>query len=166
MNVSFALTLTLLIPLTASGAVLNPHAASPVRASASDIPALHVYGSRDARHRPGTAGAKLDAALAELSSYLGQVRPETALEDLHSLSPAARFMQRPSRAAGATPLVLVDAVTRGDAQKLKNALDALGLQNPAIYLNDVSGWLPVDKIEAATARTELHSMRAAMSRAR
>ena len=35
-----------------------------------------------------------------------------------------------------------------------------------MYSNDVSGWLPVDQIEAATARAELHSMRAAMSRTR
>ena len=58
----------------------------------------------------------------------------------------------------------VDAITRGDPQQLKAALVRLGLQRPAVYLNDVGGWLPVSALEAAAASTELHSIRAAMSR--
>ncbi|MGC2031745.1 MAG: S8 family serine peptidase [Steroidobacteraceae bacterium] len=67
---------------------------------------------------------------------------------------------------GATPLVLIDAVTRGDPERLKAALVALGLQHPAVYSNDVGGWLPVTQLDAATARDEVHSIRAAMSRTR
>src|SRR5262249_7285741 len=42
----------------------------------------------------------------------------------------------------------------------------LGLQHPAVYANDVGGWLPVNRIGAATALGELVSIRASMSRAR
>src|SRR6185312_15652664 len=108
-------------------------------------------------------GAKLDSALAELTAHLDLANTQNAVADLRSLSPAARFVQRSS---DATPLVLVDAVTRGDPQQLKNALVALGLQNASVYSNDVSGWLPITQLEAAAASGELHSMRAAMPRAR
>jgi hypothetical protein len=121
-----------------------------------------VFGGRSAQQRLSAGGAKLDAALADLTAHLNRASPQSAW-DMHSLSPAARFMQR---ASDATPLVLIDAVTRGDPQQLKSALVALGLQNPSVYSNDVSGWLPVTQIEAATARVELHSIRAAMSRSR
>jgi len=43
---------------------------------------------------------------------------------------------------------------------------ALGLQHPSVFLNDVSGWLPVNQIDAATARGELHLIRASMPRSR
>jgi len=163
MNIRFAVTLALLTPVAALAAVQSPSQATVVRAPAAIAPSLHVYGSRSAKQLAGTAGAKLDAALAELASHLGQVSSANALTDLHSLSPAAHFMQR---ASDPTPLVLVDTVTRGDAQQLRNALVALGLQKPSVYSNVVSGWLPVNQIEAATARTELHSMRASMFRTR
>jgi hypothetical protein len=149
-------------------ALLAPYAAYPAmpapQAVASGASALHVFGDgRSARQRLGGRGAKLDSALAELTSHVNPASSQSAVADLHSISPAARFIQRSS---DATPLVLVDAVTRGDPQQLKNALVALGLQNPSVYSNDVSGWLPVTQIEAATANSELHSIRAAMPRAR
>jgi hypothetical protein len=161
---SLALALTLLAPYAAYSATPAPQATAVAPGSASGASALHVFGDgRSARQRLGSRGAKLDSALAELSSHLNLASPQNAVADLHSMSPAARFMQRSS---DATPLVLVDAVTRGDPQQLKNALVALGLQNPSVYSNDVSGWLPVTQIEAATASGELHSIRAAMPRAR
>jgi hypothetical protein len=156
------LALALLAPYAAHAA---PPAPQSTAAALSPTPApLHVFGDgRSARQRLGARGAKLDSTLAELTTYLNLASTQNAVADLHSLSPAAKFAQR---SADATPLVLVDAVTRGDPQQLKNALVALGLQNASVYSNDVSGWLPVTQIEAATARGELHSMRAAMSRAR
>ncbi len=62
------------------------------------------------------------------------------------------------------PLVLIDAITKGDPQKLKAALVSLGLQRGSQYSNDVGGWLPVDQLDAAAALTEVHGIRAAMMR--
>jgi hypothetical protein len=124
---------------------------------------LLAFGGRSAEQQRSGIGGKLDAALADLSSHASLARPDHLLEDLHSLSPAARFMQR---SAGAEPLVAVDAVTRGDPQRLRDALVGLGLEQPAVFRNDVGGWLPVSAIEAAAARSEVASVRAALSRAR
>jgi subtilisin family serine protease len=124
---------------------------------------LRVFGSRSMPQRQSVAGAKFDGALADLSRHRALVRPDHVIDDLRSLAPAARFAQS---AAGAPPLVLIDAVTRGDPQKLKAALVALGLQRPALYSNDVGGWLPVSQLEAAGARAEVHSIRAAMPHTR
>lgn len=152
--------------------LLSPFTQAPVSAFASPpasqsatiaTPHLHVAGGRDPRQRIGPGDARLDSALWEISANLGRVNPRSAVADLHSMSPAARFMQRPSDSG---PLVLIDAVTRGDPQRLKSALLALGLQKPSVYLNDVSGWLPVSQLQAAAARAELHSIRAAMPRTR
>jgi len=124
---------------------------------------LQVFGSRSAAQQHSATGFKFDGALADLSRHAAQVRPDHALEDLRSLSPAARFTQAHP---GATPLVLIDAVTRGDPQALKAALVSLGLQHASVYSNDVSGWLPITALDAATGRAEVHSIRAAMPRTR
>jgi subtilisin family serine protease len=124
---------------------------------------LHAFGSRSAQQRQSANGGKFDGALADLSRHAALARPDHAVEDLRSLAPALRFKQP---AAGATPLVLIDAVTRGDPQQLQAALVELGLQHPAVYSNDVSGWLPVTQLDAATGRAEVHSIRAAMARTR
>src|SRR5271163_1510947 len=97
---------------------------------------LYAFGTRSAQQRASADTAKLDSALADLSRHLSSVRPAHQLADLHSLSPAARFIQR---APQATPLVLVDAVTRGDPQSLKAALEALGLEHASVHANDVGG---------------------------
>ena len=124
---------------------------------------LMAFGGRSAAQLASGIGGKLDAALADLTRHASIARPDHLLEDLHSLSPAARFMQR---SPGAQPLVAVDAVTRGDPQRLKDALVGLGLEHPAVFRNDVGGWLPVSAIDAAAARSEVTSLRAALSRAR
>jgi Subtilase family len=124
---------------------------------------LMAVGSRSAAQRRSTSAAKMDSILADLSRHAALARPGHLLEDLHSLSPAARFAQ-PS--AKARPLVAIDAVTRGDPQELRSALVGLGLQRAALYSNDVGGWLPVDQLEAAAARSELVAIRAAMPRTR
>jgi len=122
---------------------------------------LHVAGSRSAQQRASATASKFDGSLAEISRHANSVRPGHALEDLHALNPAAKFTQP---ANSTTPLVLIDAITKGDPQKLKAALVGLGLQRPSQYLNDVGGWLPVNQLEAATALGELHSIRASMMR--
>jgi len=124
---------------------------------------LLAFGSRSAQQSHTAAGAKFDGALADLSRHAARARPDHVIEDLRSLAPAVRFKQT---SPGAAPLVLIDAVTRGDPERLKAALVTLGLQHPAIYSNDVGGWLPVAQLDAATARDEVHSIRAAMSRTR
>jgi hypothetical protein len=124
---------------------------------------LYVVGTRSAQQRQSAVDGKLDSVLADLSRHAALARPDHMLADLHSMSPAARFFQ--TSASGA-PLVLVDATTRGNPQQLKSALVSLGLQRPAVYSNDVGGWLPVSQLETAAARAELVSLRAAMPRAR
>jgi len=92
----------------------------------------------------------------------GRVRAGSKLADLRALNPAARFQVT----ASAGPMVLIDAVTGGDPQRLKAALVSLGLQNASLFSNDVSGWMPVSRLTAAAARAEVHAMRAALPRAR
>jgi hypothetical protein len=126
--------------------------------------AAHLYavGTRSTAQRLSTVSGKTDSILADLSRHAALVRPEHPIADLHALSPAARF----ARNANGTAMVAIDAVTRGDPQALKTALQSLGLEHPAVYLNDVGGFLPVSKIEAAAALGEVTSMRAAMSHTR
>jgi hypothetical protein len=145
------------------GAAAASSAMMPPRAAAQEAPGgahLMAYGSRGLGPRSG-ASAKLDGALAELARHADRVRPDSALLDLRSLNPAARYMV--ARDTG-TAYVVVDAITRGDAQSLKRALVTLGLKHPSVYLNDVSGWLPLTAIDAAASLPELHSIRAALAR--
>jgi Subtilase family len=130
------------------------HAASPPGNAR-----LFAVGTRSVQQRSSVEALKMDSVLADLSRHLSRVRPASQLADLHALSPAAKFVQR---APKATPLVAIDAVTRGDPQSLKAALQALGLEHVSVYANDVGGWLPVTSVAAAAARGELVSIRAAM----
>jgi hypothetical protein len=148
---------------TASSALAPARPNGPHPAAASGGAHLVAVGSRSAGQRSSGAAAKMDSILADLSRHAALARPSHVLEDLHSLSPAARFAQV---SAKATPLVLIDAVTRGDPQELKSALLGLGLQRAALYSNDVGGWLPVNQIESAAALGEVVSVRAAMPRTR
>ncbi len=124
---------------------------------------LRVFGVRGPQRRGNATAAKFDGALADLTRHANLARPNHAVEDLQSLAPGVKFAQT---AADAGPSVLIDAVTVGDPQQLKAALVALGLQRPSVYSNDVGGWLPVSQLDAATARAEVHSIRAAMPRTR
>ncbi len=156
-----ALTLVgLLSASSAYSALRPPSQRAGVAPGASHLVA---FGSRGPLQALGPNAGKLDGALADLARHASAVRPGHQLEDLHAMSPAARFMQR---GAEAEPMVLVDAITRGDPQRLEAALLTLGLQHASLYRNDVSGWLPVRQIIAATAHAEVHALRAAMSRTR
>jgi len=140
-------------------------AVRPASHRASPAAGVHLvaFGSRSPAQWHSATLGKLDGALADLARHAHRVRAGHALEDLHSLSPAARFA--PAR-ENSEPLVLVDAVTRGDPQQLLAALLGLGLEHPSLYINDVSGWLPVRQIGAAAARAEVHSLRASMPHTR
>ncbi|HEY4448993.1 MAG TPA: S8 family serine peptidase [Steroidobacteraceae bacterium] len=158
-----ACALALLALIAASSADSAVPVSQKLATRAAGGAQLMAFGGRSAAQRDSASDAKLDAALADLSRHLHRVRRERALEDLHSLSPAAHFMQG---AGNAGALVAVDAVTRGDPARLKQALIGIGLQHPAVYANDVGGWLPVNRIGAAAALGELVSIRASMPRAR
>ncbi len=145
--------------ITVSSASAPPHLIARAAGNADGPAPLMAFGGRSAAQVESASGRKLDATLAGLARQASRVRPGHELQDLHSLNPAAQFMQR---GAGTPALVAVDAVTRGDPQQLKAALVALGLQHPAVYLNDVGGWLPVNAIGAAAARSEVHSLRASL----
>lgn len=121
---------------------------------------LRAVGGRSPQQRRSAIDAKLDNTLADLSRHAAGAQ---SLADLHAMSPAAKFVLG---ADGATPLVAVDAVTTGEAARLRAALTALGLERAAVFANDVGGWLPVSQLGAAAGLAEVHSMRAAMSRTR
>jgi hypothetical protein len=160
---SAASALALLALIAASSADSVVPVSQKLATRAAGGAPLMAFGGRSAEQRESASAAKLNAALADLSRHLHRVRGERALEDLHSLSPAARFMQG---AGNAGPLVAIDAVTRGDPARLKQALIGLGLQHAAVYANDVGGWLPVNRIGDAAALGELVAIRASMPHAR
>jgi hypothetical protein len=124
---------------------------------------LRAFGGRDQQQRQSPASGKFDGTLADLSRHAALLQPGSGLEELHSMSPAARFKLGTD---GVTALVAVDAVTVGDPQALADALLGLGMEHPAVYANDVGGWLPVARLRAAAANGEVHSLRAALSRTR
>ncbi len=152
-------SLALLTAMAASSAISTSAFNGLKRTATPGSARLYAVGTRSAEQSQSATDSKMDSVLADLSRHASRARPDHLLADLHSLSPAARFTKA---AATGTPLVLVDAVTRGDPQQLKTALVALGLQRPAVYSNDVGGWLPVNQIESAVARAEVDSIRAAM----
>jgi hypothetical protein len=156
------MTVGALATLSAVSAV-GPSQPMHLRPNTPGTSVLHVAGSRSAQQRDSANGSKFDASLAEIARHVSSLKPGSELQDLHALNPAARF-SRPANSS--SPLVLIDAITKGDPQKLKAALVDLGLQRASQYSNDVGGWLPVDQLDAATALTEVHAIRAAMMRTR
>jgi hypothetical protein len=146
--------LVLFTSLAASSAISPTHLLRPaVRPGASQLHAVGVRGTK------GTVSDKLDGVLADLERHLSRVRPGHALADLHALSPAAHFGRS---APGAATMVAIDATTRGAPQELESALLGLGLEQPTLYRNDVGGFLPIAQLDAAAARPEVSSIRAAM----
>jgi hypothetical protein len=144
----------------AAAAVL-PQRESPVAARAAGTSQLRAFGVHSSQ-KSAVRDPKMDSSLADISRHLSHVRAASAIQDLHALHPAARF----AMSASGQPMVLIDAVTLGDAGKLRSSLEALGLERSAQFKNDVSGWLPVSRLSAATALGELHAVRAAMPRTR
>ncbi|HYM27169.1 MAG TPA: S8 family serine peptidase [Steroidobacteraceae bacterium] len=153
-----ALTVGTLTATALAGIAPRTRPAQPAAAPA--VAHLVAFGGRG--HSTNPATGKLDSMLADIVRHAGRVRAGSALADLRALNPAARFQVT----ATAGPMVLIDAVTRGDPQRLKAALMSLGLQNASVFSNDVGGWMPVSRLTAAAARTEVHAMRAALPRAR
>ena len=115
-------TASALTTLSAVSAV-GPSQPMHLRPNAAGTSVLHVAGSRSAQQMNSSSGSKFDASLAEIARHVGSLRPGSELQDLHALNPAARF-SRP--ADSSSPLVLIDAITKDDPQKLKAALVGLG----------------------------------------
>ena len=157
--------MALLGAAAALSAVFAPHAWNLRHGASNASGAAHLvaFTGRNLAQRAAPDSAKMDAALAALVRGVPRARPGHALEDLHVMNPAARFRHAD---LDGQALVLVDAVTRGDAQRLKAALEALGLEHASVFSNDVSGWLPVARISDAAARPEIAAIRAAMPRPR
>jgi hypothetical protein len=160
-------TVTLLTTLVAGAATspLQLRATSPQASSSATGTAatLRVFGGRSEQQQHSASGLKLDAALADLTRHASMAGSQPTLTNLHSLSPGAHFKVL---SPDATPLVLIDANAQGDVQTLKSALVSLGLQGSSVFKNNLSGWLPVSKIDAAAARPEIHSIRASMWKTR
>src|SRR5580700_4389748 len=109
--------------LALGGLIAASSAQAPVRASRpaarpGTAAPLMAFGSRSPSQSRSPTLGKLDGALADLARHSDHVRAGRALADLRSLSPAAHFAQH----SGSEPLVLIDAVTRGDPQRLEAAL--------------------------------------------
>lgn len=119
---------------------------------------LQSFGGRSAQQVASPYGSKFDAALAQIARHAGSLRPGHELQDLKALNPGARF----ALSKDGTALVLIDAITRGNPLQLKSTLINMGLRRPALYSNDVSGWLPVAQLDAVSQQVEVHSIRAAM----
>jgi hypothetical protein len=159
----FCVTAVALLSVTIAAATPGIRAGSRHPAVTPGSARLMAFGGRSRAQLASGIGGKLDAALADIARRAGGARPNSAVADLRAMNPAAKFMQH---GTGAPALVAVDAVTRGDPQQLKKALESLGLEHAAVFSNDVGGWLPVSAIEEAAARAEVTSLRAALSRTR
>jgi hypothetical protein len=151
------------VALSASSGVPRSSPSRTRLVAAPGTAQLRAFGGRSAQQRANPATLKFDAALADLSRHAALASPSHVLADLHAMSPAARFKLA---ADGVTPLVAVDAVTRGDPRQLEASLEALGLEHAAVYSNDVGGWLPVSALAAAVSSSDVHALRAAMPRTR
>lgn len=154
-----ALGLLVIRPSGAAGLIRADPQLGPPAAAAG----LRVYGAGRAPAAGWLSAARLDAALAEIAQRYEGISAAHPLADLRAINPAARFRLS---APLATPEVLIDAVTAGDPQALKNALQDLGLRDVAVFSNDVGGWLPLDQIARAASLTQLRFARASMPRTR
>ena len=129
------------------------HGVAPAAGSAP----LHAFGGHD--WKVSKIGGHLDAMLAHIADRAAGLHAGTAVAELRSLNPAARFRQG---SAGATPQVLIDAATRGDPKQLKTALESLGLEHASVFANSVGGWLPVTSIAAAAADSHVAFIHASL----
>jgi hypothetical protein len=139
----FGIAAVALLAMMAAAATPPPRPASKHPALVAGSAHLMAFGGRSAAQLSSGVGGKLDAALADLARNAYRAQPGQMLADLRSMSQAAHLLQH---VAGTPVLVAVDAVTRGDPQVLKAALESLGLEHAAVFRNDVGGFLPVSAI--------------------
>jgi hypothetical protein len=149
------------VMLVAAGGASAAIASHPLASGTDPAPRLQVFGSPSSA--TSSPSGKLDGSLREIAQRYPTVSSAHAIRDLHQINPAARFrLSSPMT----TPQVLIDAITTSDPQALKSSLQSLGLQEAAVFANDVGGWLPVDQLANAEALADLHFVRASMPRTR
>ena len=144
-------------------AAVNLYTKHSAVTSQTATPRLTVFGKRALVNGQPATLSKLDGALAEISERYTRVSAERSLASLRATNPAARFRLS---VPFTTPEVLIDAVTTGDPQALKVALQSIGLRDVATFSNDVGGWLPLDRLPAAAGLVELKFARASVPRTR
>jgi subtilisin family serine protease len=149
----------LAVSLQAAAAIQPTPRATGAPAATATAPRLTLFGVPQSR----AAVERLDGPLRDIAQRYPTLAADHQVRNLHAINPAARFrLSSPL----ATPEVLIDAITTGDPQALKSALEGLGLRDGAVFSNDVGGWLSVDQLSNANALNELHFARAAMPRTR
>jgi len=145
------------VAAVAAGALLRPIDLRHGVAAAPGRTPLQAFGGHSLKS--GKTAGNLDSALANIADHADGLTSATAIVQLRSLNPAARFRQA---APDAAPEVLIDAATRGDVQQLKAVLVSLGLEHPSVFANAVGGWLPVASIAAAATRPEVAYIHASL----
>jgi hypothetical protein len=145
-------------------ALLAVACAVAAQAGTAAGPRLQVYGaalrSTAAEH---AALSRLDGTLAQIAHHDADPSADHSLAAVHALNPAARLRLA---APLTVPEVLIDAITTADPQLLQTQLRKLGLREPAMFANDVGGWLPVDQIARAAQLASLRFARASMPHSR
>jgi subtilase family protein len=158
--------LTCLLSAAAVAAVPQQPTADAV--AASGLTALRVMGAvraAPASVAPSSAAssnlAKLDGRLVSIRQAYKAAAATGSLAglDLHRQIPLARVRYTTPLAV---PAVLVDVIAKSNPQGLKAQLEQLGFKTSAVFLNDIGGWLPVDRIDDAAALSNLHHFRTAM----
>ncbi|HEY3731703.1 MAG TPA: S8 family serine peptidase [Steroidobacteraceae bacterium] len=138
----------------------DPQGAQALDTALAAVPRLQVYGAApQSTPAENAAFARLDGTLAQIAHHYADRSADHSLAGLRALNPAARLRLVAPRTA---PEVLIDAVTDADPHALRSQLGELGLRDPAMFANDVGGWLPVDQLGRAARLASLRFARASM----
>jgi Subtilase family len=160
-NVMLVAALQMAATLAASAAI-QPRPSTSAAAAGGEQ-RLTAFGVPQNSSAVAVQPGKLDGSLTAVAQRYPTLSIDHPIRDLHAINPAARFrLMSPLT----TPEVAIDAITIGDPQALRTALENLGLHDVAVFSNDVGGWLPVNQLANASALSELHFARAAMPRTR
>ncbi|MDQ3581445.1 MAG: hypothetical protein M3495_07435 [Pseudomonadota bacterium] len=135
----------------ASAAVLIAVGLDPTAATADDGPAAAVIALRGATDslaiRTSTKGRAASKASSGLYALQGEYQTYLETSDPHARGPSG-FTSRNPLARIAEGYVVVDTAAEGDPKALAADLEALGLQNAAVFGHMVSGRLPIPAIPA------------------
>jgi hypothetical protein len=157
-------TVVALIPLAHAVLGAEVPGAQASAATTAAVPRLQVYGAALPSTAPERAAlSRVNGTLAQIAHHYADPSADHSLAGLRAVNPAARLRLVAPLTA---PEVLIDAVTTADAQALLTQLEQLGLRDPAVFANDVGGWLPVAQIARAARLVPLRFARASMPHSR